>query len=85
MSQQLENHLTMLNVHQNYTNRLNLDDVANDFIAENEHRKLVNGTEFKITDFTVEIEPVYFTVSGCSICQTIRNDAPSNDALSNCI
>lgn len=81
MSQQLENHLTMLNVHQNYANRLNLDDV----IAENEHRKLVNGTEFKITDLTVEIEPVYFTVSGCSICQTIRNDAPSNDALSNCI
>lgn len=36
MSQQSLNHLMVLYVHRDYTDRLNLVDAANDIIAENE-------------------------------------------------
>lgn len=50
MTQQHLNHLMLLYVHRDYTDRLNLVDVANDFIAGNEHRREVFGTVFKETD-----------------------------------
>lgn len=50
MSQQRLNHLTLLHIHKNCIEALNLVDVANDFIAGNEHRKHVFGTEFKPSD-----------------------------------
>ena len=50
MSQQRLNHLTLLHIHKNRTESLNLVDVANDFIAGNDHRKHVFGTEFKLSD-----------------------------------
>ena len=52
MSQQRLNHLMLLHVHQNRTDGLNLVDVANDFIAGNDHRKQVFGAEFKASDLT---------------------------------
>ena len=50
MSQQRLNHLMLLHVHKRETDALNLVDVANDFIAGNDHRKHVFGTEFKPSD-----------------------------------
>ncbi len=50
MSQQRLNHLMLLNIHKSFTDKLNLVDVANDFIAGNEHRKNVFGIEFKVSD-----------------------------------
>ena len=51
MSHQRLNHLNMvLHVHSNHTDKLNLVDVANEFIADNEHRRQVFGNEFKETD-----------------------------------
>ena len=50
MSQQSLNHLMVLYVHKDYTDRLNLVEAANDFIAGNEHRRQVFGTEFRETD-----------------------------------
>ena len=50
MSQQRLNHLMLLHVHKSETDALNLVDVANDFIAGNDHRKHVFGTEFKQSD-----------------------------------
>ena len=50
MSQQRLNHLTLLHIHKYHTESLNLVDVANDFIAGNDHRKDVFGTEFKPSD-----------------------------------
>lgn len=47
MSQQRLNHLMLLHVHKSYTDDLSLVDVANDFIADNEHRKQFFGPEFK--------------------------------------
>ena len=43
------NHLMLLHIHQSYTDDLSLVDVANDFIADNEHRKQFFGPEFKPT------------------------------------
>ena len=54
MSQQHLNHLMLLHVHKNHIDGLNLIDVANDFIADSEHRKHVFGTEFKSSDVHVE-------------------------------
>ena len=50
MSQQRLNHLMLLHVHKSETDALNLVDVANDFIAGNDHRKHVFGTELKPSD-----------------------------------
>ena len=50
MSQQCLNHLMLLHVHKSETDALNLVNVANDFIAGNDHRKHVFGTEFKPSD-----------------------------------
>ena len=50
MSQQHLNHLMVLHVHKDYTKKLVLVDVANDFISGNEHRTQVFGMEFKKTD-----------------------------------
>ena len=50
MSQQRLNHLMVLHVHNGHTDRFNLVDVANEFIADNEHRRQVFGHEFKETD-----------------------------------
>ena len=50
MSQQRLNHLMVLHVHNVHTDRLNLVDVANEFIADNKHRRQVFGHEFKETD-----------------------------------
>ncbi len=50
MYQQRLNHLMLLNIHKSFTDKLNLVDVANDFIAGNEHRKNVFGIEFKVSD-----------------------------------
>ena len=50
MSQQQLNHLMVLHVHSVHTDRLNLVDVANEFIADNKHRRQVFGHEFKETD-----------------------------------
>ena len=44
------NHLMLLHVHKNYTDDLNLVDIANDFIADNEYRKHFFGPEFKPSD-----------------------------------
>ena len=40
--------LMLLHVHKNDTDKLDLIDVANDFIDSNEHRKHFFGTEFQI-------------------------------------
>ena len=53
MSQQRLNHLMVLHVHSDHTDKLNLVDVANEFIADNEHRRQVFGNEFKETDIKV--------------------------------
>ena len=50
MSQQRLNHLMLLHIHKSQTDSLSLVDVANDFIAGNDHRKHVFGTEFKESD-----------------------------------
>ena len=50
MSQQRLNHLMVLHVHSDHTDELNLVDVANEFIADNEHKRQVFGNEFKETD-----------------------------------
>ena len=50
MSQQRLNHLMLLHVHKSYTDDLSLVDIANDFIADNEHRKHFFGPEFKPSD-----------------------------------
>ena len=47
MSQKRLNHLMLLHVHKNDTDKLDLIDVANDFIDGSEHRKHFFGTEFK--------------------------------------
>ena len=47
MSQQRLNHLMVLHVHSDHTDKLNLVDVANEFIADNEHRRHVFGNGFK--------------------------------------
>ena len=47
MTQQRLNHLMLLHAHKSHTDSLNLVDVANDFIAGNDHRKHMFGTEFK--------------------------------------
>ena len=52
MSQQRLNHLMLFHVHKNRTDGLNLVDVANNFIAGNDHRKQVFGAEFKASDLT---------------------------------
>ena len=43
MTQQRLNHLMLLHVHKSHTDSLNLVDVANDFIAGNDHRKHMFG------------------------------------------
>ena len=48
--QRLTDHLMLLHVHKSHTDSLNLVDVANDFIAGNDHRKNMFGTEFKPSD-----------------------------------
>ena len=53
MSQQRLNHLMLLHIHKSHTDSLNLVDVANDFIAGNDHRKHVFGNEFKASDLNV--------------------------------
>ena len=50
MSQQRLNHFMVLRVHSDHTDKLNLVDVANEFIVDNEHRRQVFGNEFKETD-----------------------------------
>ena len=50
MSQQRLNHLMLLHVHKSYTDDLYLVNVANGFIANNEHRKHFFGPEFKSSD-----------------------------------
>ena len=50
MSQQRLNHLMVLHVHKDYTEKLNLVNVANNFIAGNEHRTQVFGMGFNKTD-----------------------------------
>ena len=50
MSQQRLNHLMVLHVHSDHTDKFNLVDVANEFIADIEHRRQVFGNEFKETD-----------------------------------
>ncbi len=47
MSQQRLNHLMLLHVHKSHTDSLSLVDVAKDFIAGNDHRKHVFGTEYE--------------------------------------
>lgn len=47
MSQRRLNHLILLHVHKSLTDGLNLVDIASDFIAGNDHRKNIFGTEFK--------------------------------------
>ena len=50
MAQQRLNHLMLLHIHKSYTDDLNIVNVANDFIADNEHRKQYFGPEFKPSD-----------------------------------
>ena len=50
MSQQRLDHLMVLHVHSDHTDKLNLVDVANEFIADNEHRRQVFGTDLKKSD-----------------------------------
>ena len=50
MSQQRLNHLMLLHVHKSSTDQLSLVDVANDFIAGNEHRQHVFGRKFSPSD-----------------------------------
>ena len=49
MSQQRLNHLMVLHVHSDHTDKINLVDVANynELIADNEHRRQVFANEFK--------------------------------------
>ena len=54
MSQRRLNHLILLHVHKDHIDGLNLLDVANDFIADSEHRKHVIGTEFKSSNVHLE-------------------------------
>ena len=50
MSQQRLNHLMLLHIHKSSTDQLSLVDVANDFIAGNEHRQHVFGRRFSPSD-----------------------------------
>ena len=50
MTRQRLNHFMLLHVHKRYTDDLNVVNVANDFIANNEHRKQYLGPEFKPSD-----------------------------------
>ena len=50
MSQQRLNHLMLLHIHKGLTDSLSLIDVANDFIAGNDHRKQIFGTKFEKAD-----------------------------------
>lgn len=50
MSQQRLDHLMLLHVHKNYTDDLSLVDIANNFIADNEHRKHFFGPKFKLSE-----------------------------------
>ena len=50
MSKQRLYRLLVLHVHNDHTDRLNLVDVTNEFIADNKHRRQVFGSEFKETD-----------------------------------
>ena len=50
MTEQRLNNLMVLHVHERCTDNLSLVDVANDFIAGNEHRQQVFGTKFLPAD-----------------------------------
>ena len=51
MSRQHLNHLMLLHVDKGaLTATINFVDVANDFIASNDHMKLVFGTDVKLSD-----------------------------------
>ena len=54
------NHLMVLHVHCDHTDKFNLVDVANEFIADNEHRRQVFANEFKETDLYRTLLNVYF-------------------------
>ena len=53
MSQQRLNHLMLLNVHKSHTDDLSLVDIANNFIANNKHRKQFFGPAIRCV-LTVE-------------------------------
>ena len=50
MMQQRLNHLMVLSVHKEFTDKLSLIDVANEFISGSEHRKNVFSMEFSQSD-----------------------------------
>ena len=50
MRQQRLNHLMVLNVHKEFTDKLSLIDVANKFISGSEHRKNIFGMDFSQSD-----------------------------------
>ena len=49
MNQDQLNHLMILNVHKTLTDKLNLNDVANQFVEDSEHRLALFG-KFKLDD-----------------------------------
>ena len=50
MRQQCLNHLMVLNEHKEFTDKLSLIDVANEFISGSEHWKNIFGMEFSRSD-----------------------------------
>ena len=50
MRQQCLNHLMVLNVHKEFTDKPSLINVAHEFISGSEHRKNVFGMEFSQSD-----------------------------------
>ena len=44
-----------MHVHKSHTNNLSLVDIANDFVADNEHRKQFFGPEFKPSELLNQI------------------------------
>ena len=50
MTQERFNRLTVLQVHKDFTDKLNLNDTGNEFIGQSEHRLVVLNFVFKATD-----------------------------------
>ena len=50
MSQKRLNHLMLLHIHKSITDKLDMIEVANNFIYSHEHRKNFFGTEFRQFD-----------------------------------
>ena len=68
MTQEMLNHLMVLQVHKDLTDKLNLNDIGNEFVGQSEHRLVVLNFVFKETYQIAKLSNLQILESFSKIC-----------------